>query len=132
MNDEGSGVRRRVDLSDMREGVIAFRWSLMSFFHGLAKGACGDKPSFFRFREQVFDCEFEERDGLTPQTAIVIHGTADEHVGVSAEYLWGNEGHNTFYVIGSASRGRRQPTACSLQPTAFRPEPVSDTSHIFC
>jgi hypothetical protein len=39
-------------------------------------------------KRRVFDCEFDDRGGETPETSIIIHGAASHDVGVLAEYVF--------------------------------------------
>ena len=50
-----------------------------------------DDPSrigYDEFKRRVFDCEFEDRGGTTPETAIIIHGATTNVIGVLAEYVY--------------------------------------------
>jgi hypothetical protein len=40
------------------------------------------------FKRRVFDCEFDDRGGATPETSIVIHGAASHQIGILAEYVF--------------------------------------------
>ena len=61
-----------------------------SYLTYYATRANEDTPpmAYDEFERGVFDCEFDDRGGGTPETAIVIYGAASHFVGVAAEYIF--------------------------------------------
>ena len=81
-------ARKRISPLSKSKGVTAYKEWILSQLLVYGWAVYGREPDTTKLRKQAFSCEFEDRDGRTPETAIVVHGAPDELVGVAAMDLY--------------------------------------------
>jgi len=82
-----SAARRKIEHTMRMVGRARLADSYLSHVVRLGNGQ-PPRFGYDEFKRMVFDCEFDERGGKTPETAIIIHNAVNHVVGVVAEYLY--------------------------------------------